>query len=97
MHRATRVMDGLPAAGGPPQAARHQAPPLWPGITTGCNALCSCTWAMRNGTYQVKVTNAMCTVLDHRGPARGMDPRLARQIAARPGAARAEALGADHG
>jgi DNA (cytosine-5)-methyltransferase 1 len=45
---------------------------MWPGITAGCDARCSCTWAMRGGVYQVKYRNAM------RGPTRR--PAMARPL-----------------
>lgn len=44
--------------------------PIWPGITTGFNARCQCTWAAHGGTYQVKYANAMCAVTGHRATGR---------------------------
>lgn len=47
---------------------------LWPGITWGFDARCTtCTWAMLNGVYQVKVREALCP--NHGGP---LEAALAR-------------------
>jgi len=45
---------------------RAAACDLWPGITAGMDARCSCTLAPMGGVYQVKVRNALC--LNHGGP-----------------------------
>jgi hypothetical protein len=58
--RATHTPDGYPPAGGGPQPVRYATSALWPGITTGHDARCSCTWARWHGTYQVKFRDAMC-------------------------------------
>jgi hypothetical protein len=48
--------------------------PLWPGITEGFDARCTCTWAMLGGVYQVKAEvirarrlEAMRAVLEGQG------------------------------
>jgi hypothetical protein len=46
--------------------ARSYAGDLWPGITAGMDARCSCTLAFMAGVYQVKVRNASC--INHGGP-----------------------------
>jgi hypothetical protein len=33
---------------------------MWPGITTGHDARCRCTWAYLGAVYQVKVRDALC-------------------------------------
>ena len=43
-----------------PVPVRYDAQPMWPGITAGRDARCSCTWALYRGTWQVKVLDAMC-------------------------------------
>jgi hypothetical protein len=40
----------------------RQGMPPWPGITTGHDARCDCTWAPRDGVYQVKYQSAGCVV-----------------------------------
>ena len=47
---------------------------LWPGITTGFDARCTCTWAPMGGVYQVKVRDALC--LTHGGPLAGALTRV---------------------
>lgn len=69
--QATRTPAGGRASGGPPPAVRYAAQPIWPGITTGYNALCLCTWAMFQGVYQVKYASAMCAVAGHARSSRG--------------------------
>jgi hypothetical protein len=58
--RATRTPEGGPAAGGPQNSVRYAVQAAWPGISTGWDARCSCTWVMRDGVYQVKFRDAMC-------------------------------------
>jgi len=41
---------------------RLKAPVLWPGITTGDNAMCSCSWSYLGGVRQVKMRNGSCIV-----------------------------------
>lgn len=54
---------GAPRTGGPPPVARYAAQAMWPGITAGYAARCwGCTWAMRNGVYEVKFRHSMCWV-----------------------------------
>lgn len=40
--------------------ARAAANPAWPGITTGLDARCLCTLALKDGVLQVKHLNAAC-------------------------------------
>lgn len=61
------------APGGTNRAA---ACDLWPGITAGMDARCSCTLAPMGGVYQVKVRNALC--LNHGGPLASVLARMAR-------------------
>lgn len=70
--RGTRAAhDGRPQhGGGPPPAVRYAAGPIWPGITAGHDARCSCTWAMRAGRYEIKFLHALCEVPGHRSVAR---------------------------
>lgn len=56
-------------------AQRPAACDLWPGITQGMDARCSCTLAPMGGVYQVKVRNALC--LNHGGPLEGVLARMA--------------------
>jgi len=62
----TRPTSQGPAHGNgrPPQksTAGYHGNPLWPGITWGFTARCSCTWAPRAGEYQVKVRDRACSV-----------------------------------
>ena len=59
--RATRTPPGAPRApGGPPPAVRYPALRIWPGITAGHDARCSCTRAPKDGVMQVKFRNSMC-------------------------------------
>ena len=44
----------------------YRTVPLWPGITWGRDARCSCSWAWRNGVVEVKVRSAACLVHDGR-------------------------------
>lgn len=39
---------------------------MWPGITAGFDARCQCTWAAKEGIYQVKIRNVCCAT--HGGP-----------------------------
>lgn len=57
--RATHTPDGLPVTGGPPPA-RYATQPPWPGITTGHDAHCQCTWAWRHGRMELKYVNTLC-------------------------------------
>jgi len=67
---ATHVPAGAPAAGGPPPAIRYATQTAWPGITGPLDARCwACTWAMRDGVYQVKYVSDACAV--HRGGGHG--------------------------
>jgi hypothetical protein len=45
--------------------AAQRTTPLWPGITTGNDARCSCTWAPRGGVMQIKVANSSCIIREH--------------------------------
>ena len=56
----TRNPSGLPSGQGADRASLRSSA-LWPGITWGNNALCSCSWAFR-GVMQVKARNAGCLV-----------------------------------
>jgi hypothetical protein len=49
------------------QATRkpYTSNPAWPGISTGHNAFCLCTWAMKDGLYQVKNRNLACPLKGH--------------------------------
>jgi hypothetical protein len=58
--RAMRTPPCGPATGGPPNSVRYAVHAAWPGIRTGWDARCSCTWAQRGGVYQVKYRDAMC-------------------------------------
>lgn len=49
---------------------------LWPGITTGFDARCTCTWAPLAGVYQVKVRDGLC--LTHGGALEAAMIRAAR-------------------
>ncbi len=40
-------------------------PPIWPGITYGFDARCTCTWAMSRSIYQVKIADKACIVPGH--------------------------------
>ncbi len=55
-----RRTRGKPSREGIGQQLRHAAVDLWPGITSGFDARCSCSWAPLNGVYQVKARNVMC-------------------------------------
>jgi hypothetical protein len=59
--RGTRVPAGvsLPRPSG--QATYREAE-LWPGITWGRSALCSCSWAFRGGIAEVKARSTACDV-----------------------------------
>lgn len=58
--RATRTPQGAPyTTGTGPESIRHRANAPWPGLITR-TALCSCTRAMKDGVYQVKVRDAAC-------------------------------------
>lgn len=71
--RATHVPDRPPIrrGNGPAPAVRYAGPLMWPGITTGNNALCLCTWAHRDGRMEVKFANRMCGEPGHAGSGRG--------------------------
>jgi hypothetical protein len=43
---------------------------IWPGITSGFNANCTCTWATHAGQYQVKYKDALCITHPRTGGAR---------------------------
>lgn len=66
--RGTRAPEGATASREYSHLA-YQSPPLWPGITWGHDARCSCTWAYRDGVAQVKVRSGACTVHIGRRPA----------------------------
>jgi hypothetical protein len=40
----------------------YQFAPLWPGVTWGNDARCSCSWAFRDGMMQVKARSEACSV-----------------------------------
>ena len=65
MIAATRAPAGSTAAR---QCDRevYRTVPLWPGITWGRDARCSCSWAWRGGVMEVKVRSAACLVHDGR-------------------------------
>lgn len=70
--QATRTPSGHGHRGnGPAPTVRYAGPPMWPGITTGNNALCLCTWAHRGGRMEVKFANRMCGEPGHAGSGRG--------------------------
>jgi hypothetical protein len=46
-------------------------PRFWPGITSGFDARCSCSWAFHGGVYQVKLCDSLCVVAGHRAAGRG--------------------------
>ena len=65
--KGTRTPDGERRGhSGPPPVARYPALRIWPGITAGWNARCSCCWAPHDGTYQVKYADPACGVYQHR-------------------------------
>ena len=43
-----------------PVPVRYEANAFWPGITTGRDAWCTCTWAWYRGVWQVKALHAIC-------------------------------------
>lgn len=49
---------------------------LWPGITAGHDARCTCTWAPMGGFYEVKVRDTGCR--NHGGPLDVVLARMAR-------------------
>jgi hypothetical protein len=61
--RGTRPTSAGPpprTGGAPPSRTGYSGSRIWPGITTGLNASCSCTWATFDGQYQVKFRDALC-------------------------------------
>jgi len=73
---ARRQATGKPQKAGVGYAGRPAACDLWPGITAGLDARCSCTWAPSSGVYQVKVRNTSC--VNHGGPLDSVLARMAR-------------------
>ena len=64
--RATRAPAGVRGRPMGPPTVRYDTQAAWPGIDWGFNARCAtCTWAYRNGIYQIKYLDVMCMV--HRG------------------------------
>lgn len=49
---------------------------LWPGITRGHDARCSCSWAPGGRGYEVKARDRSC--LNHGGPLDAVLSRMAR-------------------
>jgi hypothetical protein len=59
--RGTRAPEGA-SPGRRPADATYREVALWPGITWGRDARCSCSWTVRYGVMQVKVRSGACTV-----------------------------------
>lgn len=51
---------GKPFPRSPDRPVAASANPPWPGFTAGNDARCLCTWALKNGVYQVKHAHADC-------------------------------------
>lgn len=68
--------EARPAPKGVGYEGRPRACDLWPGITAGMDARCSCTLAPLGGVYQVKVRDAAC--VNHGGPLASALARAAR-------------------
>jgi hypothetical protein len=58
---ATRAPSGSTAARQYDRGVYRTAP-MWPGITWGNDARCSCSWAFRGGVMQVKARSGACVV-----------------------------------
>ena len=64
--KATHTPSGARhGGGGVPATVRYASGIPWPGITTGHDARCSCTWASYGGVYQVKYLDASCVIGEH--------------------------------
>jgi hypothetical protein len=64
--KATHVpRSNARSGGGIPATVRYGTENMWPGIFTGFNALCTCTWAPYQGKYQVKRRDGACLVREH--------------------------------
>jgi len=69
--RATHAPAGASGKRMGPPAVRYDTAAPWPGITTGRMECYLCTWAVRDGVYQVKYLNAACFAPGHRGVSGG--------------------------